>query len=126
MTLWSIARSPLIMGGDLRHLDRPTLDLLTNPEVIAVNQASYDNQPHFIADGVRVWSARIPGSADRYLALFNTDKRAKSVGIDLSLLGIIGEVRVRDLWAGHALPVARGSFAQALPAHGSGLYRLGA
>ncbi|SUJ24254.1 Alpha-galactosidase A precursor [Sphingomonas paucimobilis] len=46
MTLWSIARSPLIMGGDLRHLDAPTLALLTNRAVIAVNQASTDNQPH--------------------------------------------------------------------------------
>ena len=45
MTLWSIARSPLIMGGDLRHLDAPTLALLTNPEVIAVNQASTANRP---------------------------------------------------------------------------------
>ena len=45
MTLWSIARSPLIMGGDLRHLDAPTLALLTNPEILAVNQASTGNQP---------------------------------------------------------------------------------
>lgn len=40
MTLWAIARSPLIMGGDLRHLDAATLALLSNREVIAVNQAS--------------------------------------------------------------------------------------
>ncbi len=125
MTLWSIARSPLIMGGDLRHLDRPTLDLLTNPEVIAVNQASYDNQPHFVEDGVRAWSARVPGSGDRYLALFNTDKVTKSVGLDLSLLGLADEVRVRDLWSGRVLTVARGRLAQALPSHGAGLYRLG-
>jgi alpha-galactosidase len=41
MTLWAIARSPLIMGGDLRHLDAPTLALLTNREVLAVNQAEH-------------------------------------------------------------------------------------
>src|SRR3954469_19913816 len=78
MTLWSIARSPLIMGGDLRHLDAPTLALLTNPEVLEVNQASSDNQPHFELDGTRIWSAKAE-NGDHYLALFNTSKAEKLV-----------------------------------------------
>ena len=124
MTLWSIARSPLIMGGDLRHLDRPTLDLLTNPEVIAVNQASYDNQPHFVEDGVRVWSARMPRSTDRYLALFNTDKTTKRVQIRLDMIGLKGQIEVRDLWARHDLAPASGILTQDVPSHGAALYRL--
>ena len=124
MTLWSIARSPLIMGGDLRHLDRPTLDLLTNPEVIAVNQASYANQPHFIEDGVRVWSARVLGSKDRYLALFNTDKTARPVTVRLAMLGLEGQVGVRDIWAQRDLPRASGMLIQTVPSHGAALYRV--
>ncbi|RYD29076.1 MAG: glycoside hydrolase family 27 protein, partial [Lysobacteraceae bacterium] len=124
MTLWSIARSPLIMGGDLRHLDRLTLDLLTNPEVIAVNQASYDNQPHFVADGIRVWSARVPGSKDRYLALFNTDKIKRSVQLRLDMIDLNGPVRVRDLWARRDLERAFKTLVKTLPAHGAALYRL--
>ncbi|NUR11226.1 MAG: glycoside hydrolase family 27 protein, partial [Bradyrhizobium sp.] len=81
MTLWSIARSPLIMGGDLRHLDPPTLALLTNPEVIAVNQASTDNRPYFVEDGMRVWTARPVSGAGRYLALFNTTGKERATGI---------------------------------------------
>jgi hypothetical protein len=124
MTLWSIARSPLIMGGDLRHLDRPTLDLLTNPEVIAVNQASYANQPHFVEDGVRMWSARMPRSNDRYLALFNTDKTTKRVQVRLDMIGLKGHVGVRDLWARHDLATASGILTQDVPSHGAALYRL--
>lgn len=124
MTLWSIARSPLIMGGDLRHLDRPTLDLLTNPEVIAVNQASYANQPHFVEDGVRMWSARMPRSNDRYLALFNTDKTTKRVQVRLDMVGLKGHVGVRDLWARHDLATASGILTQDVPSHGAALYRL--
>ncbi|WP_435368336.1 glycoside hydrolase family 27 protein [Sphingomonas faeni] len=124
MTLWSIARSPLIMGGDLRHLDRSTLDLLTNPEVIAVNQASYDNQPHFVEDGVRMWSARMPRSNDRYLALFNTDKTTKRVQVRLDMIGLKGHVGVRDLWARHDLATASGILTQDVPSHGAALYRL--
>ncbi len=124
MTLWSIARSPLIMGGDLRHLDRPTLDLLTNPEVIAVHQASYANQPHFVEDGVRMWSARMPRSNDRYLALFNTDKTTKRVQVRLDMIGLKGHVGVRDLWARHDLATASDILTQDVPSHGAALYRL--
>ena len=125
MTLWSIARSPLIMGGDLRHLDEPTLALLTNPEVLAVNQASRDNQPHFLADGTRIWSARPVNGAGRYLALFNTTAAAKEVGIGLADLDLAGAQPVRDLWARRDLDPSRQRFAALLPPHGAGLYRIG-
>ena len=125
MTLWSIARSPLIMGGDLRHLDAPTLALLTNPEVLAVNQASTGNQPHFVEDGMRVWTARpVSGAGRRYLALFNTTDKAREVGIDFRWLGIASTVRVRDLWDRKELGTASRRFAAALPPHGSGLFKL--
>jgi hypothetical protein len=125
MTLWSIARSPLIMGGDLRHLDAPTLALLTNRAVIAVNQASTDNRPHFLEDGTRIWSAKPEGAPnDRYLALFNTTTKPKAVGIALGEMGLTGNVAVTDLWTGKALPRATRRVEQTLPPHGSGLYRL--
>jgi hypothetical protein len=123
MTLWSIARSPLIMGGDLRHLDAPTKALLTNPEVLAVNQASSGNRPHFVEDGIRVWTAKAKGG-DAYLALFNTGGKAREVGVDLKTVGLPASVAVRDLWVRSDVGRAMGRFAVELPAHGSGLYRL--
>ncbi len=126
MTLWSIARSPLIMGGDLRHLDAPTLALLTNREVLAVNQASTDNRPWFVADDTRVWSARPQGSNDRYVALFNTGDRPREVGIPLATLGLSASVRVRDLWARADAAPARTTISRMLPSHGAALLRLSA
>ena len=123
MTLWSIARSPLIMGGDLRDLDAATRALLTNPEVIAVNQRSSNNRPHFVADGCRIWSARAP-DGDIYLALFNTSDTARDVGIGLGALNIGSRARVRDLWARRAETDACGHIVRCLPAHGSALLRL--
>jgi len=125
MTLWSIARSPLIMGGDLRHLNAETLALLTNREVLAVNQASSHNMPHFIADGTRIWSARPTKGPGLYVALFNTTDKAKEVGISLRHLGLSGTLPVRDLWAGETVAPAKNVFARTIPAHGAGLYRLG-
>ena len=72
MTLWSIARSPLILGADMTKLDEATLALLTNDEVLAVNQRSENNRQLFrTADSLIAWVADIPGSADKYVALFN-------------------------------------------------------
>ncbi|WP_423600114.1 glycoside hydrolase family 27 protein [Roseateles sp. MS654] len=125
MTLWAITRSPLIMGGDLRHLDERTLALLTNPEVLAVDQASSDNRPHFVEDFVRIWSARPADGKGRYVALFNPTDKAREVGIALRELSLEGEQPARDLWDRRPLGSVSGHFARMLPAHGAGLYRLG-
>jgi hypothetical protein len=128
MSLWSIARSPLIMGGDLRHLDAKTLALLTNPEVLAVNQRSRDNHPHRADAGTRIWSAR---SADKrnlqYLALFNTSDAPTEIVFDLSRLDLGNRsVAVRDLWARRDQPAVRGALRITLAPHASTLLGLSA
>jgi hypothetical protein len=75
MTLWSIARSPLMHGGDMTRTDAPTLALLTNDEVLAVNQHSEHNRPVFDRDGLIAWTADVPNSPDKYLAVFNARDR---------------------------------------------------
>jgi alpha-galactosidase len=73
MTVWSIARSPLIMGGHLPNNDAFTLSMLTNREVIAVNQASSNNRQLFRQNDAIAWTAEVPGSLARYIALINAD-----------------------------------------------------
>ena len=77
LSLWSIARSPLMHGGDLTKTDDFTLSLLTNPEVIAVDQDSRNNRPVFNRDGLIAWTADVPGSPDKYLAVFNARDRVR-------------------------------------------------
>jgi hypothetical protein len=72
MTLWSIGRSPLILGGNLPKNDDFTLSLLVNDEVIAVNQNSANNHQLFNTNNQVAWVADVPGSKDKYLAVFNT------------------------------------------------------
>ena len=75
MTLWSIARSPLMHGGDMTKTDDFTLSLLTNDEVLAVNQGGSDNRPLFDHDGLIAWTAQDPSNGDKYLAVFNARDR---------------------------------------------------
>ncbi|AQR73704.1 glycoside hydrolase family 27 protein [Sphingomonas sp. LM7] len=122
MSLWSIARSPLIMGGDLRALDADTLALLTNDEVLRVNQHGSEARQLFRTGNHVAWTSR-DGNA-RYLALFNIGETTDEVAVDLAALGISGNARVRDLWTGKDLSDAHRRIAVTLPPHGSALYRL--
>ncbi len=75
MTLWSIARSPLILGGHLPKTDPATLALLTNDEILAVDRSSTNNRQLWRKGDLVAWTADVPGSKDRYLALFNAGDR---------------------------------------------------
>jgi hypothetical protein len=75
MSLWAIARSPLMYGGDMTKSDDATLALLTNDEILAVNQHSLNNRPLFDRDEIIAWTADVPDSPDKYLAVFNLRDR---------------------------------------------------
>jgi alpha-galactosidase len=133
MTLWCIARSPLMHGGDMTRSDDFTLSLLTNDEVIAVNQHSDNNRQLFRSDdGLVAWAADVPGSPAKYLAVFNlrdpagdaTNGPRTAVPIKLSDLGFSGEVQVRDLWQRKNLDSSHSPFAPDVPPHGARLFRL--
>jgi len=124
ITLWSIARSPLIMGGDLTKLDDFTLSLLTNDEVLAVDQTGRNAHQVFNHAGLIAWESDVPDSPDKFFALFNTTDSAAKISVTLAELGLSRPAKVRDLWAQKNLGKVSGDFAAELPPHGAGLYRL--
>ncbi|SFS13857.1 Alpha galactosidase A [Dyella sp. OK004] len=124
LTLHAIARSPLILGANLTKLDDVTRGLITNKEVIAINQTSRDNHPVTRLpkgfDSVRVWVASGRGD-ERYLAIFNLDDKPVTLDTAWSALGLnSGSYRARDLWSGHRRKASM-RLAVDLPAHGCAL-----
>ncbi len=76
MTLFSIFRSPLMFGGDLPSNDEFTLSILTNKDVLYVNQHSSNGRQLFRDNDFIAWMADDPKTGDKFLALFNaTDKK---------------------------------------------------
>ena len=71
MTLFCMVRAPLMFGGHLPWNDEHTLSLITNDEVLAVDQRSLNNRQLFRQDDLVGWVADVPDSPDKYLALFN-------------------------------------------------------
>ena len=120
MTLWCIFRSPLMVGGRIASADEWTLSLLTNPEVLAVDQHSSDSRPVISTGKVVVWRSK----ADRgyYVAAFNISDSTQKVSYKWSELGIDdASHNLRDLWQRKDLGAAD-SLTVELPSHGSILY----
>ena len=127
LTLWSMFRSPLMMGGDLPSTDARTISLLTNTEVLRVDQHSSHNQPVITRAGDRaVWTAQAEhGStheSDHYLSITNLSDSSQTIAYSWKELGWNGDTyRVRDLWEHKDLgPMP--SVKVTLPAHASVLY----
>jgi hypothetical protein len=99
MTLWAISCSPLYSGDDLEKLDDLGLEILTNEEVIAVQQSG--NVARYLGNfgtGVEVWASYHP-SGDVVLAVFNRNDQAHSGTVSLARIGIHENgLRIRDLW----------------------------
>jgi hypothetical protein len=71
-------------GGDMTQTDKRTLELLTNDEVLAVNQHSENNQQLCRAhNGFIAWVAGVSDSKDKYLAVFNTSDETAKVPVEI-------------------------------------------
>lgn len=126
LTLWCIARSPLIMGGSLVALknDPATLALLTNPEVLDVDQHSTESRALRTDNSLAVWISQPSDGKGFNVAVFNLQDTTQTVHLasgDLSFPS--GPFRIRDLWQHKDLAQAN-SLDATLPAHASVLYRL--
>ena len=121
-TLWAVAKSPLYTGDDLTGLDDYGVKLLTNREVIAVDQADAPPaRPVTPSDPQQVWAAKNPDGTYT-VALFNLADAPAAVTADFSSLGFTGKAAVRDLWNHENLGSHQNKITEALPAHGSRLF----
>ena len=124
MTLWAIFRSPLMMGGDLVTLDDWTKSLLTNRNVLAVDQHSTDNHPVINEPDTVVWTSRPESGKGTYVAVFNTGDTERTVSYEWAKLGLkAGSHKVVDLWE-HGKGGKAASLKVTLAPHASVLWRV--
>jgi len=125
MTLWCIARSPLMFGGDLPSNDADTLSLISNDEVLQVDQRATKSHQLFARGSQIAWVSDALESKAKYLAIFNVaDQGDSDVRVDWTQLGLGSKCSVRDLWGHKDLGNVDGGYTFKLAAHASGLYRI--
>lgn len=124
MTLWAVSAAPLYTGNDLTNLDAYGINLLTNPEVVAVDQAGTPARPVSTSTQQQVWYA-LNADGSYTVALFNLGRTDKDITANFSDIGLSGSATVRDLWDHQDLGRFTGKFTAAgVPIHGVRLLRV--
>jgi len=126
-SMWAILAAPLMAGNDLRTMTPEIRDILTNREVIAVDQDPLGRQGRKVRDdgGVEVWSKEL-ADGSRAVALLNRDTAAAAVTVAWPEIGYTAglEARVRDLWARRDLGRMRERYTAAVPGHAAVMVRI--
>ena len=126
MTLWSIFRSPLMIGGEMTGFDEFTMSLLTNENIIAMH--SNARHSHQVwkkeIDGVEhiLWTA-VSSEGGQYVAVFNTGDKASKVEIPLADIEIYNGVTATELWSNEAVDVDK-TISVSLNSHGTKAFYL--
>ncbi len=124
LTLWAVFQSPLMLGGELGTLDDDTLRLITNAEVLEVNQRGRNGRELLQRGAELAWRADLPETGAWALALFNLGDVARELELSSRDIPELEGAFVRDLWRGENLGRLGARFQATLPAHGAMLLRL--
>ncbi|MGN6593571.1 MAG: glycoside hydrolase family 27 protein [Terriglobales bacterium] len=118
MSLWAMLAAPLIAGNDLNAMTPATLAILTNRDVIAVDQDKLGRQGRRVGGqgDLEIWERPLTGGATA-VALFNRGTGPASMTANWQALGVRPKPRVRDLWS-HRDFTAAGPYTVTVPAHG--------
>jgi alpha-galactosidase len=124
MTMWCLMAAPLIFSGDMGRLDEFTLNVLCNPEVIAVNQDPLGRQAEILRqDENELVLVRELEDGSLSIGLFNLEIDPSVIVVSWEELGIGGSRTIRDLWRHKDIGTYRDTFSANVPPHGVVLIR---
>jgi len=125
--LWAILAAPLLAGNDLPHMTPEVNAILTNRDVIAVNQDKLGKQgTRAYSDGeVEVWTRHLSGGAVAVAVLAAGDSRYAThpFHLDLAKLGLHGPQEAKNLWTGKTVTLTE-HMAIEIPTHDAQIYRI--
>jgi alpha-galactosidase len=126
ITLWTIQAAPLLIGADMAQFDKFTTDLMTNHEVLEVNQDVLGRGGSRVRQDQRleVWVKPL-ADGTKAVSLFNRGLQRASVTASWAELGVAGAQPVRDLWQQRDLGTSSDRFTATVPAHGAVLVKIG-
>ena len=125
MSLWCILAAPLLAGNDLSAMTPDTLAILTNSEVVAVDQDPKGVQGHRVwQEGpYEVWMKPL-ADGGKAVGLFNRGEDAATIKVNFSDIEVSGSATVRDLWAKKDLGSFEGNYSTQVPKHGVALIKV--
>ena len=128
MTLWSIMRSPLMIGGEMTGFDEFTMKLITNEAVLKMHASSRNARPIFRRQTDKkeyiLWAAD-DCNGGKYIAVFNAGEEDGVFDVALDELeGITADAKATELWSGESVVLGENNSME-IPAHGAKVYFIG-
>jgi alpha-galactosidase len=122
MTLWALLAAPLLAGNDLSKMKPETTQILTNREVIAIDQDPLGKQGDRVSavGPVEIWAKPLKSGA-KAIGLFNRDDTALPITLKLSDVGFTAGAKARDVWQAKDLGKLQGTYTVTVPRHGVAL-----
>jgi len=119
ISLWCLLSSPLLIGCDLQRLDPFTINLLTNDEVLAIDQDPLGSQAEqVIVEGdMQVWLKQLDDGG-KAVGIFNLADTTVNYPLSLKTAGLPETLKIRDLWRQKDLGTFTGTFETGIPSHG--------
>jgi alpha-galactosidase len=119
MALWALLAAPLLAGNDLRSMTPETKEMLTNAEVLAVDQDAKGVQGHRVWDEgpLEIWVKPL-ANGSHAVGLFNRGESSLKITLEFKMLGSASSLKLRDLWERKDLGEVRGSYTADVPKHG--------
>jgi alpha-galactosidase len=126
-SLWCILSAPLMLGNDIRNMSDEVLEIITNSEVIAVNQDPLGRQGRKVRDDgdFEIWSKEMKDGS-RAVLMFNRSESEEDISFEFNEVGLPQKLKlnVRDLWKKKDLGKYSGSFSSTVPSHGVVMVRV--
>jgi alpha-galactosidase len=122
VSIWAMANAPMYLGGDLTKIDSVGKQLVSNDEIIAIQQSAKPAK-QVLGGEQPVWASNL-GDNTYYVGLFNLNATPAIVHFPWSLLGKSGALRVRDLWNHKDLGPSGHVFSTMIQGHGSVLLKV--
>ena len=99
-SMWCMLNSPLMAGNDLRNMSKETIEILTNTELIALNQNTAFQQARSTrqAGAIEIWEKELSDPKKKAVAILNRSNEQVSYSVSSEELGISTRSRLRDLW----------------------------
>ncbi len=122
MSLWALLAAPLLAGNDLSKMKPETAEILTNREVIAIDQDPLGKQGDRVSEvgPIEIWAKPLKGGA-KAVGLFNRNDNALPITLKLSDVGFAAGAKARDIWQAKDLGKLQGTYTATVPRHGVAL-----
>lgn len=122
-SLWAIAKSPLMMGGDMTVSKPSVIAILSNKDLIDMNQQGENSHQVSRNENEAIWTSEVPSLKTKYVAVFNLSDAQRTIQVNLKSIGVKKGSSVKELWEQKEMGKSKDAMSVSVPLHGCVVFK---